>query len=165
MSHNNIEIMNTTGIIQIYTRPSWRYFLVTEGDVGYVVITNNDKLDLGQCMCCCTARKEIGEAVRANRGTLTKVTMCGTHSAHNSELGIDATFDNLGNEELTQLEEKIRALEVQIHSVIRQHDKLNANIAKVRELLSQFRYEDARQHCEVCGLNYETFLEEVKARM
>jgi hypothetical protein len=157
--------MNTTGIIQIYTRPSWRYFLVTEGDVGYIVITNNNKLDLGQCMCCCTARKEIGEAVRANRGTLTKVTMCGTHSAHNTELGIDATFDDLNKEEWNQLEAKIMALEVQILAVIKQSDKLASNIAEVRSLLRQLRYEDAKQHCEVCGLNYETFLEEVKAKM
>lgn len=141
---------------------NFRYFLLTEGKEGYVVITCNGELDFDQCMCCCSARDTVGEAIKANRGGLSKVTMCGTYSKYNTELGVDATFDELTSDEKEAIKVKITALKAEIDRTMEAEETRKNNIVAVCKLIRELRYEDARMHCVVCGLNYEEFLEEAR---
>ena len=136
--------------------------------MGYVVLTDGEGLDFGQCMCCWTDdQQEIGNTIKANRGSLKKLILCGICSDYNTQLGIEATFDDLGAAEKDTIKAHITNLKEEIDAVFDNYRKQESNMRKqesnirnVRRLLDELRYEDARQHCQVCGLDYDQFLKE-----
>jgi len=113
-------------------------------------------------MCCWEDdRQEIGDTIKTNRGALTKLILCGTCSDYNAQLGIEATFDDLDETEEDAIKAHVTALKGDIDAELNNCRKKESNMRDVRSLLENLRYGDARQHCQVCGLDYDFFLKEI----
>lgn len=151
-------------------------YFVTIGKVGYFITTYDFRIvfahELNGAMC-----GPISDVANKSREICDKLILCTRDELRFVDLyGVDISMDtdlmpsDLDHNEMKQKIvdqfqpefDKLKANYLESVEKKRLEDFKNARIKEVRDLLKQFRYSDAREHCSVCKLDFEVFLEEAR---
>lgn len=176
----------------LFEHRAYKYVLVSEGLVGYVLLVYGKDFSFDCCVCCYSQHHEqMAVAIKENRGELKRILICGHSSRYNAKLGVDATFDDFTPEGKEVVMNKMAELkEMILREISGKDDEADLaalaffeeelrrkkfldeqkaiserNRTMVRKLIAELRYEDARMHCEACGLNFEEFMTEARKHL
>lgn len=159
-------------VTQIGPYHTYRFFLLEHGNIGYIVIMSDDKLEFEHTVCCWGGppTQKIAQGVLDSRDSMQKmekIIMCSSEGGSHGPFGADASFSDLSNDEVERIK-RIITLYLPGLSLLITQEKIEAEKAKMKEkrtsetsrLLRDFRYQDAKTHCEIHGLDYDLLLQE-----
>lgn len=145
------------------------FFLITRDDTtGYIVIIDGDNLKMNHTVCCWgdPPTKQIFQGVLENRGSLERIVMCSREGGSHTLFGANASLSNLKDDEVAEIRKYLEEQLPNIRRIITEdrEKQVKARTKKKRtsealRLLTDFRYGDAKTHCEIHGLNYDELLQ------
>lgn len=156
----------------LYSHRNFHHFILLDRDnVGYIAIVDEDhgklELMLGHTVCCWSGSpsKEIAQAVAESKGTLSKIMICSREGdGYRGEFGADLCFKNVSGSVAEEIETFLTASFPEMRELLEAEKRKQAREKEVRQLIREFRYGDAKVHCEIYELDYAALQKEMTGK-
>lgn len=142
------------------TAGDFSFFRAEIGSAYYIFVVHNNELDFGQCLCCWEQYHErIAKAItKSGDFRIKDVVFCGTYSKYNEKLGITETFSDMSDESRDHVKKLIIKVAPKAIEILRREEKARKETYIAEKLVKEYRYGDAKEHCRIFELNYDSII-------
>ncbi len=149
---------------------TYHFVMLVVGSTGYVTTLEiggrGEHLLFDQAVWYVYNRVDLGKAIGENRKGLEEVILCENVFNENGfkTLSVDKSFHSMPESQIDQIKLVIsHHKQIMSDAVVRARE-IKRRTNEVYSLLRDFRYQDAKDHCEVFELDYKVLLGHFLAR-
>lgn len=148
------------------------FFRTEIGSAYYVFALHNKELDFGQNLYYWRdgLYERIAKAIIGSENFRIKnVVFCGTYTKYNDELEIHEslcaeklvfteTFSDMSKEDIDRVKKLITEVAPRAVEILKREEVVKKETWRVGKLLDDYRYSDAKEHCRIFELSYDSII-------